>query len=239
MKHCKACFATNPDAATVCSGCKAPLDRVESSVPPGYGGAGARRMTVTEPVQRVVERTSTRVEPAPVVPQRKPTVPDSSFTIPLDTPLQPKPSPGRRVTVFAPPPTSKAQNGSANAGQHKPAAARKIVGVLVTYSWTSQGQIFPVCEGRNLIGSDPQKCDIVIPQDDTLSAINSHIIYRKNFVIGDDVSMGGTDVDGEPVETAFVPLRNYARIRTGSTHWVFIAVQPPSSNAEDAQAEEK
>lgn len=239
MKHCKACFATNPDAAIVCSSCKAPLDRVEPPVSPGSGGAGTRRVTVAESSTRVAERTPTKVEPAPVVPQRKPTVPDSAFTVPMDTPIQPKPTPGRRVTIFAPPSTFKTKNGSADVGQPKPAAARKIVGVLVTYSWADQGQIFPVCEGRNLIGSDPQKCDIAIPQDDTLSAINSHIIFRKNFVIGDDVSMGGTDVDGEPVETAFVPLRNYARIRTGSTHWVFIAVQPPSSKSEDVQTEEK
>jgi hypothetical protein len=108
-------------------------------------------------------------------------------------------------------------------------AARKIVGILVTYTWNEQGQIFPLLEGRNRIGSDPKECDIVIPQDETLSSINSHIVYRKSFTIGDDVSMGGTDVDDEPVETAFVPLRNYARIRTGSTHWIFIAVEPGDS----------
>jgi hypothetical protein len=107
-------------------------------------------------------------------------------------------------------------------------ASRKIVGILVTYTWSDQGQIFPVLEGRNRIGRDPGQCDIAIPQDDTLSAVNSHILFRKNFVIGDDVSMGGTDVNDEPVETQFVPLQNYARIRTGSTHWIFVAIQPPA-----------
>jgi hypothetical protein len=40
--------------------------------------------------------------------------------------------------------------------------------------------------------------------------------------------MSGTDVDGEPIEQEFVPLRNYAKIRTGSTYWTFVCIQPPS-----------
>jgi hypothetical protein len=224
MKHCKACFATNPDAATICAGCKAPLDKVDPPASPSYGGAGVRRVTVAET--------------EPVMPQRTDTWDENLDSLHKSDSSQHKPSP-RRVTIYVPP--SELQRGSADADQVKPPAstARKIVGVLVTYSWADQGQIFPVREGRNLIGSDPQKCDIAIPQDDTLSAVNSHIIFRKNFVVGDDVSMGGTDVDGAPVETAFVPLQNYARIRTGSTHWTFIAIHPVSGDAGDTHAEKQ
>ena len=132
----------------------------------------------------------------------------------------PPPS-ARRMTVYD---SGAVARASAQSTQN----TRKIVGVLVTYTWSDQGQIFPVLEGRNRIGSDPSQCDISVPQDDTLSAINSHILFRKNFTIGDEVSMCGTDVDNEPIETAFVPLRNYARIRTGSTHWIFVAIQPQS-----------
>ena len=110
---------------------------------------------------------------------------------------------------------------------------RKIVGVLITYSWQESGQVFPILEGRNLIGKDPDQCDIAIPQDATLSAVNSFITYRRHFLIGDKVSMSGTDVDGEPIETEFVPLRNYAKIRTGSTYWTFVSVQPPAQAGED------
>jgi hypothetical protein len=102
------------------------------------------------------------------------------------------------------------------------------VGVLITYSWHEQGQVFPVLEGRNLIGRDPSQSDICIPQDATLSAVNSFITYRGQFIIGDKVSMSGTDVDGKAIVTEFVPLRNYASIRTGSTHWTFVAIQPPA-----------
>jgi len=224
MKHCKVCFATNPDAATICAGCKAPLEKVDPPASPSYGGTSARRVTVAETEVPAVHRGDTVDEKL-------------GFPSPNDL-SQHKTSP-RRVTVYVPP--SELQGGSADSGQSKPPApaARKIVGVLVTYSWADQGQIFPVREGRNLIGSDPQKCDIAVPQDDTLSSVNSHIIFRKNFVVGDDVSMGGTDVDGTPVETAFVPLQNYARIRTGSTHWIFIAIHPASGNADDTNDEKQ
>jgi hypothetical protein len=111
--------------------------------------------------------------------------------------------------------------------------ARKIVGVLITYSWQESGQVFPVLEGRNLIGKDPSQSDICIPQDATLSAVNTFITHRKQFVIGDKGSMNGTDVDGEPIEKEFVPLRNYAQIRTGSTYWTFVSIQQPSEVTND------
>lgn len=99
------------------------------------------------------------------------------------------------------------------------------MGVLVTYSWDPSGEVFAVREGRNLIGRG-QECDIRIADDSGLSQVNSHITFRKGFVIGDMVSMGGTDVDGQPIEEQFRPLSNYARIRTGSTLWTFMAVSP-------------
>ena len=105
---------------------------------------------------------------------------------------------------------------------------RRIVGILVTYTWKPEGQIFPVREGRNWIGRDPNQADITIEQDDTLSSVNSTISYRTRFVIGDKDSMGGTYVNGEPVEELAHPLPNYAKIRTGSTTWTFIAIEPPA-----------
>jgi Inner membrane component of T3SS, cytoplasmic domain len=98
-----------------------------------------------------------------------------------------------------------------------------VVAVLVTYSWNPQGQVFPLREGRNLIGRGEQ-CDIRVTEDVTLSDVNSHITFRESFVLGDMVSMSGTDLNGEPVEEQFRPLENYARIRTGSTQWIFIIV---------------
>ena len=105
---------------------------------------------------------------------------------------------------------------------------------MLTYTWRPEGQIFPVREGRNLIGRNPE-CDIAIPEDPHLSDTNSHITYRKNFTLGDMVSMSGTDLNGVPVEDNFVKLPNYAQIRTGSTHFTFIIAEPPSAGKSPAQ----
>jgi hypothetical protein len=48
-------------------------------------------------------------------------------------------------------------------------------------------------------------------------------------VIGDMVSMTGTDVDNVPIEEQFRSLDNYATIRAGSTYFTFIAVAPRPS----------
>lgn len=101
----------------------------------------------------------------------------------------------------------------------------------MTYSWKPEGQLFPVREGRNLIGRGAE-CDISIPDDPTLSNVNSHITHRKSFVIGDMVSMSGTDLNGAPIEEQFVPLPNYSTIRTGSTHWTFMSIQQSSAAEE-------
>lgn len=85
--------------------------------------------------------------------------------------------------------------------------------------------MFPVREGRNLIGRG-EECDIRIVDDPSLSQVNSHITFRKVFMLGDMVSMSGTDLDGKPVEEQFLPLPNFSRVRTGTTQWFFVIVDP-------------
>jgi hypothetical protein len=244
MSVCRACHTTNPDFAAVCSACKTPLDKTpgrQPTLPEGAQGFSQRRQTVDDTVGQG--------NSAPWY-----TPPKDAYAAPVNPqpaqPQQPGNAPVRRVTIFDGGQSASAgyQQAATGAVQQQPGAAatptkmpsasapRKIVGVLVTYTWNDQGQIFPVLEGRNRIGTDPEKCNILVPQDDTLSSVNTYIMFRKTFTIGDEVSMCGTDVDGEPVETPFVPLRNYARIRTGSTHWTFIAIQQQAS---EVSTEEK
>jgi len=120
-----------------------------------------------------------------------------------------------------------ADNGAVSSPKGAP---RRIVGVLITYTWKPEGEVYPVREGRNLIGRDLDQCDIVVKDDPTMSGVNSHITYRRSFLIGDMISLSGTDVNGEPIEEQFCTLYNYSTIRTGSTHWTFIAVQPDAFN---------
>ncbi len=221
----KCSYAWNPDSATNCVQCKAPLD---SASQPRRGD------TQDEDQHQEAVRRPTLTEGMPPVNPRpaEPSVSQPRWNDSL-TPDRAE----RRRTVFAGMAAAEAPASTGGARRPQTIAvdpSRKIVGVLITYSWQDQGQIFPILEGRNLIGKDPDQCDICIAQDQTLSAVNTFITYRRHFIIGDKVSMSGTDVNGEPIETEFVPLHNYAKIRTGSTHWTFVAIQPPpdpSSNS--------
>jgi ribosomal protein L40E len=243
MKHCSKCYEDNPPDAIHCGQCGSPLDQKTRTCPAGHpmdpswkecaycksqeaaaqsassSGAvagGGRRATVVEGVasgRRMTEPDSNG--------------PDFDGQLNFDDPGS---SEKRGKTVFRQPESSPSGKDRA----YPAPGARKIVGVLITYTWRDDGQIFPIREGRNLIGRDPEKCDIAISEDDTLSAVNSHITFRKDFVIGDNVSMSGTYVDNEPIEEQFRPLKNYARIRTGSTVWTFIAIDPTHSSEKSA-----
>jgi hypothetical protein len=127
------------------------------------------------------------------------------------------------MTEFAPAPQP---GGTVVEAQQPRATQRRIVGVLITYSWRPDGQMFPVREGRNLIGRGAE-CEIQVPEDNTLSSVNTHVTYRKSFTVGDMVSMSGTDINGTPIEEQFVPMESGARLRTGSTHWTFLAIPSP------------
>jgi hypothetical protein len=168
---------------------------------------------------------------SPPSPPNAPVTPAAPFTPAAPAPqaaVEPPPNRQRTNTVYRP-----LNQPVSDPGQTAPSAVRdrKIVGVLVTYSWNSEGQIYPIREGRNFIGRD-KDCEVCIPEDQTLSGKNSHITYRQNFVVGDLVSMAGTDLDGVPIEEQFHSLANYATIRAGSTYFTFIAVEPRSPGAE-------
>ena len=109
---------------------------------------------------------------------------------------------------------------------------RKIVGVLVTYSWRPGGQLFPVREGKNYIGSDNRSaqhlCGIHIANDHKMSGVHALILCRsgKNEII-DRESSNGTFLDGEMLSSnQSYELKNNAEIKTGSTTWYFVKIQP-------------
>ena len=257
MIRCTKCnYGWNPDTATSCVQCKTPLvgtgmsQRSDTLGEASPKPEGMRNPTLAEGTPYISQPSTPSVPQAP----QTPPIPPMPSMAPAASTGNEQSSQGsaqglRRQTVFAGTGNSdEAPTGNAGAasgrnpiplGTRRPQTiaidpGRKIVGVLITYSWQESGQVFPVLEGRNLIGKDPEQCDICIPQDATLSAVNSFITYRKHFLIGDKVSMSGTDVDGEPIETEFVPLRNYAKIRTGSTYWTFVCIQPPAPGSEEA-----
>lgn len=248
MKICPKCGASNADSANFCGSCAVPLQQTASrtcpagkhTMDPGWTECpyckqdnapastpppSARRSTIVEgeplPSRSGSPRLTER-EDLPSTP-RPPRVVPSVAGVPSTAP----PTRARAHTEFRSPSTDSASNPGSS-GSPAVAKDRKIVGVLVTYSWAPEGRIFPVREGRNFIGRESD-CDICIPEDSTMSGRNSHVTFRQNFVVGDMVSMTGTDVDGLPVEEQFRSLPNYATVRAGSTYFTFIAIAPTKS----------
>lgn len=222
MKICNGCKRPNDERLAYCASCGAALQVSQTATEAGLCPNGH----VLDPSwqhcpycasseQRGGGRTPTVVDAGVGGPQ------PVSFSAPYPVAPPAEPLPGtRRKTVFAPPPAPGADTGSRPVAA---AADRRIVGVLVTHSWYPDGRIFPVREGRNIIGRSTD-CDICVPEDPTLSEKNSHITYRASFVVGDLVSLGGTDLDGQPIETQFAPLPDRAKLRTGSTAWLFVSL---------------
>lgn len=108
-------------------------------------------------------------------------------------------------------------------------SARRIVGVLATWTWNSGGEIFPVCEGSTLLGTSPE-CEARVSSDPRMSGRHASIVHRgEGFWIDDENSMNGTYVDGALVEEKR-RLPDSAVIRTGGTVWRFTVLEPPAES---------
>jgi hypothetical protein len=169
--------------------------------------------------------------------ERKPTIvlgqPESKNDPPKRTMVdgmpQPTPGGGRETIIL----NSEDVTGAPK--EYQPTDTRNIVGVLVSYSWVRGGQLFPVREGKNYIGSGHdstvssiQDCDIQIPHDEKMSRVHSLLLCRsgKNEII-DQQSTNGTFLNGELLmSNQSVGLESQAEIKTGSTSWIFIKIEP-------------
>ncbi len=65
---------------------------------------------------------------------------------------------------------------------------RRIVGVLVSYSWRPEGQLYPVRQGRNYIGAhnhEDRTLEVHIPEDVCMSQSHAVIMVQSGeFYIG-------------------------------------------------------
>jgi pSer/pThr/pTyr-binding forkhead associated (FHA) protein len=108
------------------------------------------------------------------------------------------------------------------------AVERKIVALLVTYSWKPGGEVYFVREGRNFIGRQLD-CEIAVPGDPRMSARHATILFRsdgsREFHLVDERSQNGTYVNGRVVET-LERLENYCSIQAGDTHFRFVMIDP-------------
>lgn len=109
------------------------------------------------------------------------------------------------------------------------ATQSRIVAVLVCYSslLNPAGSIYPVREGRNKIGANPEN-EIAFLADPTMSGWHASVTYRdgKYYLSAKD-TMTGTYLNGTEVPPdSTTLLTNYAAIRAGSTAFRFIMVDP-------------
>lgn len=158
-------------------------------------------------------------------------LPNRSAIVADDKPASPSES--KRKTAFRSAEAGLGAIRSSGAGRAGRAGAppaylagRRIVGLLVTYDWRREGEVFPIYEGRNYLGCDAE-CEIRLTADAGLSAKHAAIFYRgAGFEISDEKSLNGTWVNGKPAPLTGQPLPNYAEIKTGATRWRFIAIDP-------------
>jgi pSer/pThr/pTyr-binding forkhead associated (FHA) protein len=105
----------------------------------------------------------------------------------------------------------------------------RIVGALVTYDLNKQGDLYPITEGKNYIGSgksnDGPLCDICISQDSEMSREHALILYIRGegFTLYDQRSTNGTWVEKKRVKET--PLERFASFRTGKTTWHFVSFE--------------
>lgn len=136
-----------------------------------------------------------------------------------------KPSVGRKTTVAG----SEASTGD---------GARRIAGVLVTFSWHKEGQLFTVYEGKNLIGAGSvgNPCDIEIRDDPTMSGRHATIrCVNGHGDVFDEKSQNGTYLNGNLVPVQGMKLAGDAELKTGNTIWRFIMI---SASAGSSRREE-
>jgi len=127
----------------------------------------------------------------------------------------------RRTELFSTPaPEPPARGTSDN---------RKIVGVLLSYTWNPYGQLYEIRQGRNHIGAGQIRgedgvVDIHCPDDTDLSADHAMILVQgTEFTIQDLASVNGTFVNGTQIRPgAFEPLPSPSEIKTGQTVFSFV-----------------
>ncbi len=229
-KTCPKCHTKVPEDTSTCTKCGHRMTVIEQAEPtPRYCAAGKHPMdpawpscpycsdsqTSSEPAEDRVERrkTEAEAEPGPAI-KEIPVVPEQLR------------SGGRKGTQFN---AALAEAGSTQVDPNvvRESTGRRMVGVVVTYSWRAEGQLFAVYEGRNYIGQDSE-CEVRLLTDQTMSGKHAAIFFRsKAFIITDEKSMNGTFVNEVEAPLTGMPLVNYDEIRTGATVWKFIVIEPP------------
>ena len=101
---------------------------------------------------------------------------------------------------------------------------KRLVGFLVTYSQSANGDFFPLYEGKNLVGRD-DNANVCIQGDSNISERHLSILFRnvdRKFKFKDEQSSNGTFVNDELTDEG--ELKNLDVIRVGATQLLFMEI---------------
>lgn len=112
-------------------------------------------------------------------------------------------------------------------GQQNQGDGRRMVGILVSYSQNSAGEVYKIYEGRTVIGRD-HSCDISFPTDTHMSGRHFLIQFvgaKGLFKAKDMGSSNGSFVNGSVyVMDESVDLKTNDVIVLGETKLLFMAI---------------
>lgn len=109
-------------------------------------------------------------------------------------------------------------------GDQQPVEGKKLVGMLVSYDTKATGEVFPLYEGKNFIGSS-ERANVRVTNDYNVSGEHLLILYRPQdkFTAADQSSTNGTFINGEFQEDK-CKLKDHDVIVIGGTKFTFFAV---------------
>lgn len=212
-KSCPKCGRRLDSSWTACPYCKTESQAKQASDPKGSSILGLEDYPSTDESRTEAESMTDRSSRNPTNVER-----DVRDPVRRETKVRPGPSASEQV--------AKPARGVDN---------RRIVGVLLSYTWLPEGKLFPVREGRTHIGSgkikdDPEHRDVEVqcPMDQLVSADHALILVQSNvFYIQDLASTNGTHVNGKLLRPETVEdLPNEAEIKVGKTVFTFIRFKP-------------
>jgi hypothetical protein len=118
--------------------------------------------------------------------------------------------------------------------QRRAGSGRRLVGLLLTFSWSPLGQLFELHEGRNYVGSGAlpmeghRPADVLVADDDKLSGAHFLVLWQNGkYRISDCNSTNGTYVNAQQVDPLGIELVDGALIQAGSTLFTFQKLLPP------------
>ena len=121
-------------------------------------------------------------------------------------------------------------HGTGGAGMEQPvkelpvSERRKLIGFLISYSNSPNGDFYPIYEGKNYVGRAASS-NVFIQGDSSVSEKHLSILYRvvdKKIKFKDEQSSNGTYVNGELCDEG--ELKNFDRIDVGATRLFFMEI---------------